>query len=163
MKIALSSDHTGFEQLKELHAFLQSLGYECKNFGPTVLKPDDDYPDFMRPAAECVASGECDKGVILGGSGQGEAIVANKVPGIRCAVVYGPAVPRKLVDADGRRSHDPYEIVKLSRQHNDANMLSLAVRFLSLSDMKDIVKLWLGTEFSNEERHRRRIAKIEKK
>lgn len=161
MKLALSTDHTGFEQLKELQLYLENLGHECHNFGPDKLVLDDDYPDYIRPAVEAVASGQCEKAIIIGGSGQGEAIAANKTAGIRCAVFYGPAVPRKLVDATGRSSHDPYEIVKLSRLHNDANVLSLAARFLSLEDMKTVVKLWLETQFSNEDRHRRRIAKLE--
>lgn len=162
MKIALSTDHTGLEQLKLLKVYLESLGHECRSFGPDKLIPDDDYPDFIRPAAESVANGEYEKGIIIGGSGQGEAISANKVKGVRCALFYGTAVPRKLVDASGRESHDPYEIVKLSRLHNDANMLSLAARFLTIEDMKNVVKLWLETSFSGDERHARRISKIEK-
>ncbi len=160
MKIALAGDHAGFTQLTELADYLESLGYEVKNFGPSSLKPDDDYPDFILPAAKAVASGECQCGIILGSSGQGEAMAANKIQGIRCAVFYGPAVPHRVVDASGRTSHDPYEIVRLSRQHNDANMLSLAARFVSVADMKHVIKLWLDTPFSNEERHQRRIAKF---
>lgn len=162
MRIALSADHTGYEQLQELKPFLEGLGHECRDFGPAKLETDDDYPDFIRPAAHAVAAGECEKGIIIGGSAQGEAIAANKVKGIRCAVFYGPAVPRKLVDASGRASHDPYEIIKLSRLHNDANMLSLAARFLTMEDMKNAAVLWLGTDFSADERHVRRIAKLDK-
>lgn len=160
MKLALSTDHAGYEQLKELVIYLSGLGHECRNYGPNSLVLDDDYPDYIQPAAEAVASGEYQKGIIIGGSGQGEAMAANKVSSIRCAVFYGSAVPRKLVDAGGRASHDPYEIVKLSRMHNDANMLSLAARFLTIEDMKSVAALWLNTEFSNEERHIRRIAKM---
>lgn len=161
MKIALATDHAGFEQMQQLQAYLESLGHSCHNFGPQKLNMDDDYPDFIRPAAEAVAGGEYEKGIIMGGSGQGEAIAANRVKGIRCAVFYGPAVPRKVVDAGGRTSHDPYEIIKLSRQHNDANILSLAARFLTLEDMKNVVKLWLDTPFEGDERHRRRIGKLD--
>ena len=161
MIIALATDHAGFEQLKELQLYLESAGHVCKNFGPTSLVPDDDYPDFVVPAAKAVASGECQMGIILGGSGQGEAMAANRVKAVRCAVFYGPAVPRKVVDIAGRTSHDPYEIVRLSRTHNDANMLSLAARFVSLEDMKQVIKLWLDTPFSGEERHKRRIAKLD--
>jgi ribose 5-phosphate isomerase B len=96
----------------------------------------------------------------LGGSGQGEAIAANKIKGVRCAVFYGPASARKVVDATGRTSHDPLEIVRLSRQHNDANVLSIAARFVALDDMKQVIKLWLETAFSDEERHRRRNEKL---
>lgn len=160
MKIALASDHAGFEQLQELADYLESQSYEVQNFGPSKFNQDDDYPDFIIPAAKAVASGECARGIILGGSGQGEAMAANKIKGIRCAVFYGPAVPRKVVDADGRISHDPLEIVRLSRMHNDSNMLSLAARFVTLRDMEQVIKLWLETPFSNEARHLRRIDKI---
>jgi ribose 5-phosphate isomerase B len=161
MKIALATDHAGLEQLRELQEFLERAGHDCQNFGPGSLDPQDDYPDFMFPAAKAVADGRCDMGIILGGSGQGEAMAANRVKGIRCAVFYGPAVAKKVVDSDGRTSHDPLEIVKLSRRHNDANMLSLAARFVSLEDMKKVIKLWLETEFKGEERHQRRIKKMD--
>ena len=160
MIIAIASDHAGFEQLKELTDFLQGDGHEVRNLGPPALNPDDDYPDFILPAARAVASGECERAVILGGSGQGEAVAANKVKGIRCAVFYGPAVARKVVDAAGRSSHDPYEIIRLSREHNDANVLSLAARFVAMADMKHVIKLWLETPFSGDERHARRLDKI---
>ncbi|MEX2006926.1 MAG: RpiB/LacA/LacB family sugar-phosphate isomerase [Candidatus Saccharimonadales bacterium] len=160
-KIALACDHAGFEQLKDLKIYLQSLGHSCQNFGPDKLNPNDDYPDFVVPAAKAVASGECQRGIIIGGSGQGEAMAANRLSGVRCAVFYGPATPRKVVDAGGRMSHDVYEIVKLSRSHNNANMLSLAARFVSTGDMKQVVRLWLETPFSQEPRHIRRNAKLD--
>src|SRR3989344_979748 len=138
MKIALASDHAGFEQLKELESYLESLGHEVRNFGPKKFNPDDDYPDFIVPAAMSVVNGQCERGIIVGGSGQGEAMADNKIKSIRCAVFYAPAVPRKFVDANGRKSHEPYEIIRLSRQHNDANMLSLAARFVAISDMKHV-------------------------
>jgi ribose 5-phosphate isomerase B len=161
MKIALASDHAGVEQLKELQRFLETLEHNCSNFGPQNFNKDDDYPDFIRPAAIAVANGECEKGIILGGSGQGEAMVANRVKGIRCVVYYGPVVPLRVVDSEGRQSRDAYEIIRLSREHNDANVLSLAARFVELKDMKNVVKLWLETNFNNEERHARRIKKID--
>jgi ribose 5-phosphate isomerase B len=161
MNIALATDHAGYEQLKVLQSFLESLGHTCHNFGPQEFSPEDDYPDFIKPAAEAVARGEYERGLILGGSGQGEAMVANRVPGARCAVFYGPAVPLRVVDAEGHQSRDPYEIIRLSREHNNANMLSLAARFVSLEDMKNVVKIWLQTDFSGEERHQRRIEKID--
>lgn len=160
MTIALASDHAGYSQLQELADYLESLGHDVRNFGPKSMKPEDDYPDFVVPAAKAVADGDCDRGVILGGDGEGEAMVANKVKGIRCGLFYSAAVPRRVVDAKGRVSHDPYEIIKLTRLHNDANMLSLAARFVALSDMKHVIKLWLDTPFSADERHRRRIDKF---
>lgn len=163
MNIALATDHTGYEQLKELEAYLLSLGNQCHNFGPARLDITDDYPDFVQKAASAVAEHRCERGIILGGSGQGEAMAANRIPGVRCAVFYGPATARKVVDVDGRISQDVYEIVRLSRTHNDANMLSLAARFVALADMKHVVKLWLDTAFEAEPRHTRRIAKLEGK
>jgi ribose 5-phosphate isomerase B len=161
MNIALATDHAGYEKLKQLQIFLESEGHACRNFGPQSFKPDDDYPDFIRPAAEALSRGEFERGIILGGSGQGEAMAANRVKGVRCAVFYGPVVPLRVIDAEGRESRDPYEIVRLSREHNDANMLSLAARFVSLEDMKNVIQFWLLAAFSEEERHQRRIEKID--
>jgi ribose 5-phosphate isomerase B len=161
MIIALTSDHTGYEQLKDLQPYLESLGHTCKYFGPTKLQLNDDYPQLVTPAAKSIANGECDRGIILGGSGQGEAMAANRVKSVRCAVFYGPEVARKVIDAEGHTSHDPYEIIRLSRKHNDANMLSLAARFVSLKDMKNVIKLWLDTPFGGEERHVRRIKELD--
>jgi ribose 5-phosphate isomerase B len=161
MKIALATDHAGYDQARELFDWLGSLGHECVDYGPKKLEVGDDYPDYIFPAAKSVACGETEKGLILGGSGQGEAMAANRIKGVRCAVFYGPANPRKVVDADGRISHGPYEIIKLSRQHNDANMLSLAARFVTLEDMKQVITLWLETPFSGDDRHARRNHKLD--
>lgn len=161
MKIAVTTDHAGFDALQELKVFLQSLGHEIVDFSPQSLDPEDDYPDFMFPAAKAVAGGECERAVILGGSGQGEAIAANRVKGVRCAVFYGPVAAKGAIDAEGNTSDDPYEIIKLSRQHNDANVLSLSGRFLALDEMKQAVEIWLATPFSGAERHVRRIRKLD--
>jgi ribose 5-phosphate isomerase B len=161
MKIALATDHTGLEQLREIQEFLEREGHDCQNFGPANLNPNDDYPDFIFPAAKAVAGGDCEAGIIMGGSGQGEAMAANRIKGVRCAVFYGPAVPRRAIDAEGHKSHDPLEIIKLERRHNKANMLSLAARFVSLEDMKRVIKLWLATNFEGEDRHQRRIKKLD--
>ena len=131
------------------------------DFGPKTLDIADDYPDFMFPAARAVANGECEVGIIMGGSGQGEAMAVNRIKGVRCTVFYGPAIAKTAVDAEGNKSEDPYEILKLSRQHNHANMLSLSARFLSLDEMKQAVKIWLETPYSGEERHARRVKKLD--
>jgi len=162
MKIALATDHTGFEQLKDIKEYLESLGHDCEDFGPTSLNISDDYPDFIFKAAKAVSEGSCERGVILGGSGQGEAMAANRLKGVRCAVFYGPAVIGRIIDANGRVSSSPYEIVRLSREHNNSNMLSLAARFVSLMDMKQVVKLWLETPFTEQPRHVRRIDKLDR-
>ena len=161
MKIALSSDHTGLDLLGRLQSFLQNQGHECVNFGPQELHQDDDYPDYMFPAAKAVANGECDFGVIIGGSGQGEAMAANRVRGVRCAVYYGPVRPLGSIDAEGHAASDEYEILRLSRQHNNSNVLSLAARFVVPQDAEKAVALWLETPFSEVERHQRRISKLD--
>src|SRR5713226_1999779 len=128
MKISLGSDHAGFRYKEKVKAFLTELGHEVKDFGTFNEEPVD-YPVFIRPAAEAVARGECDRGIVLGGSGNGEAMVANKVRGIRCALCWN------------------LESARLSRQHNDANVLSLGQRLLALETALEIVKLWLSTPF----------------
>src|ERR1700744_4086437 len=104
MKIAVTTDHAGFEVLGELKIFLTLLGHECVDFGPKSLDTGDDYPDFMFPAARAVASGGCEAAVILGGSGQGEAMAANRIKGARCALFYGPVVAKTAIDAEGTLS-----------------------------------------------------------
>ncbi|HSW85667.1 MAG TPA: RpiB/LacA/LacB family sugar-phosphate isomerase [Candidatus Saccharimonadales bacterium] len=161
MKIAVATDHTGFEILGHLKEFLQSGGHEIKDYGPPAFDAEDDYPDFIVPAAKAVADAECELGIILGGSGQGEAMAANRLKGVRCALFYGPVKAKTAIDANGKSSDDPYEIVKLSRQHNNANMLSLSSRFLSLDEMKQAITVWLDTPYTTEERHLRRIKKLD--
>jgi ribose 5-phosphate isomerase B len=161
MKIALTTDHTGLDLIPRLQSFLENLGHECVNFSPKTLNESDDYPDFISPAAKSVASGECDRAIIMGGSGQGEAMVANRFKGVRCALYYGPAKAIEPVDAEGDTAQDEFEILRLSRHHNDANVLSLAARFLSQSDVDKAVTIWLETPFSGIDRHLRRIKEID--
>jgi ribose 5-phosphate isomerase B len=164
MRIAITTDHTGLAYdglFDELKTFLQTLGHQYVDYGPRSFDMDDDYPDFMFPAAKAVAEGECDYGIIMGGSGQGEAMVANRVKGVRCTLFYGPAIAKVPIDAEGHRSDDPYEILRLSRQHNHANMLSLSSRFLSMEQMKQAITVWLDTPYSEAERHARRVHKLD--
>lgn len=141
-KIYIGTDHAGFELKEELVKFLKNLSYEVEDKGAYKFDEADDYPDFIFPVAEAVSQNEDSKGIVIGGSGQGEAMVANKVKDIRAAVVY-----------------DEYS-AKMSREHNDANVMSLGARTVSVEEAKKLVKLWLGTPFSGEERHQRRINKI---
>lgn len=144
--IYIASDHAGFELKEKLKIFLQELGYEAEDMGNFVYDEQDDYPDFILPVARAVAADpEQGRGIVLGGSGQGEAMVCNRVKGIRAVVIY----------------NYNEDIIRLSRQHNNANVLSLAARFLTEEEAKKAVKLWLETDFSNEERHTRRIKKID--
>jgi len=151
-KIYIGTDHAGFELKQELLPFIMSLGYEVVDCGAYKNEEGDDYPDFIEPVAKAVAlNPEHNLGIILGGSGQGEAIVANRFPNVRAIVFYGdPGLFPK------------YDIVKLGRYHNDSNVLSLGARFLKVKDAKVAVKSWLETNFSNGERHKRRIKKIER-
>ena len=144
-KLILGSDHAGFELKEEIKKFLLESGFEVDDQGAYALNANDDYPGFIYKAAKKVAETNS-RGIVFGGSGQGEAIVANKVPGIRAALYYGSKT----------------DIVKLSRTHNDANILSLGARFLSKKEAIEAVKLWLNTSFNNEERHKRRIKQISK-
>ena len=141
--IYLGADHAGFQLKEEIKEHLISRGSEVEDMGTHELNEEDDYPDFVLPVAEKVAADPSSKGIIFGGSGQGEDIVADKVKGIRSAVYYG----------------GPLDIVKLSREHNDANVLSLGARFLNSQEAKEAVKLWLETEFEGG-RHERRVNKI---
>ncbi len=163
MKIYIGGDHTGFEIKEELKTYLSGLGHAVEDKGSFAYDKDDDYPDFIRPVAESVASDAESLGIILGGSGQGEAMCANRVPGARAAVFYSEALPQASINVNGGRSVDPYEIVRLARVHNNANILSLSTRFLSLDQIKFAVELFTATKFENEERHVRRINKLDDK
>jgi ribose 5-phosphate isomerase B len=141
MKIAIASDHAGFKYKQQIKTVLKEQGHEVKDFG-THSDESVDYPDYIRPAAEAVAAGTCDRGIVLGRSGNGEAMVANKVPNIRCALCW-----------DLRSA-------RLSREHNDANMLALGEQMLSIHEVLEMVGIWLDTPFAGG-RHQRRIEKME--
>src|SRR5438045_8984561 len=141
MKISLGSDHAGFHYKEKVKELLGSLGHEVKDFGTFSEEPVD-YPLFIRPAAEAVARGECERGIVLGGSGNGEAMAANKVHGVRCALCWNE------------------ESARLSRLHNDANVLSLGERMMTTEMALRIVEIWLATSFEGG-RHIARIRKIE--
>jgi len=149
MKIYLAADHAGFELKKEIKQWLEEWGYAYEDMGAFKYDAPDDYPDFMHKVGEAVsADPEKSRGIILGGSGQGEAMVCNRYDGVRAAVYAA----RQL----------DLELVKLSREHNNANVLSLGARLVPEEDAKQVVKTWLETPFPGEERHVRRIAKIDK-
>lgn len=160
-KIYMGSDHAGYELKEEIRKFLEMQEYEVIDHGAYEYDEDDDYPDFILPVAKDVAMEPESVGIIFGGSGQGEAIAANRVPGIRAVVFNGQYLPPENYDGNLETDREiPNEII-ISRQHNDANILSLGSRFLSFEEAKDAVSLWLETEFSGEERHVRRIQKID--
>ncbi len=162
MKIYLATDHTGLESKEKIKLFLQSEGYEVEDCGAYEFNKDDDYPDFISKAAKGVSENPGSKGIVLGGSGQAEAMVANKFKGVRCALFYAAVAPVRAADVTGRVSTDPYEMVRLTREHNDSNMLSLGVRFLTDEEAIKVVKMWLNEPFPGDERHTRRIEIIKK-
>ena len=141
MKIAIGADHAGFLYKERIKDYLQAERYEVTDFGTNSTEPVD-YPVVIRPVAEAVAAGRFDRGIILGGSGNGEAIVANRVRGIRCALCWN------------------VESARLARQHNDANILSLGERLIPEAELLPIVSTWLTTAFEGG-RHARRIAQID--
>ncbi len=162
MKIYIGSDHVGYEFKEKLKKYLSelNLGYEIEDKGAFQYDKDDDYPDFIRPVAEAVAGNSESRGIILGGSGQGEAMCANRVSGARTAEFYGEAVAKEAIDISGQKSADSFEIIKLAVLHNHANILSLGVRFLSEDQIKFAIELFLSTKFSTDERHIRRVKKL---
>lgn len=141
MKIGIGSDHAGFEYKEKIRELLKQLGHSVQDFGTHSNEPVD-YPLFIRPVAEAVARSECERGVVLGGSGNGEAITANRVRGIRCAVCWNA------------------ESARLARQHNDANVISLGQRMMPLETALELVRIWLTTPFEGG-RHERRIKLID--
>lgn len=147
LKIVLAADHAGFAAKEAIKKFLEGEGYAVTDVGASEYQDGDDYPRYMTQAAMKVAedmSGET-RAVIFGGSGQGEAMVANRFPGVRAAVWYGGTL----------------EIISKSREHNDSNVLSIGARFVDEKAVKEAVKIWLGTPFSDDEKHRRRIEMID--
>jgi len=140
MKISLGTDHAGFRYKEKVKELLNSLGHEVKDFG-TFSEDPVDYPLFIRPAAEAVVRGECERGIVFGGSGNGEAMAANKVHGARCALCWNE------------------ETARLSRQHNDANLLSIGQRMIPEDLALKIVRVWLETPFEGG-RHTNRVAQL---
>lgn len=154
MKIFIAADHAGFILKGQLITFLRDLGHEIVDKGAFVLDSHDDYPEFIVPVAHEVARNpEGVRGVIIGGSGQGEAMCANRFTGVRAVVFNGQYQPK-----DGRDV--PNEIV-ISREHNNSNILSLGARFINEEEAKSAVKLWLATPFLDEPRHAHRIKMID--
>ncbi len=145
MKIYLAADHAGFELKESIKTYLEEKGHDVTDFGAYEYSETDDYPDFIKPAAEAVAGDASSRGIVFGGSGQGEDMVADKIFGVRSAVYYGGKL----------------EIVKLAREHNDANILSIGARFMDNEEAIQAIDLFISTKFSGDERHIRRIEKID--
>lgn len=161
MRIYLATDHAGFTLKEKIKTLLLGLGYDVEDCGVHAPDPDDDYPDFIAKAARYVSDFPQDKAIIFGGSGQAEAMLANKFPYVRAALFYSTKIPVSTADVTGRVSEDPYEMIRLTREHNDANILSIGARFVTDQEAMEAVKLWLETPFSQDQRHVRRLKKIE--
>jgi len=159
MKVFFAADHAGFALKNALVEHVSTLGYEVEDMGAFSQDENDDYPDFVTPLARKVAE-ENARGIIIGGSGQGEVMCANRVEGVRAAVFYGPRRVTKALDIEGGRSEDGYDAVRLPRRHNDANVLSIGARFVSGDEADEAVRIFLETPFSESPRHARRIAKF---
>ncbi len=161
MKVYLASDHGGFEIKNQLLAFVKDeLGHDVEDCGAFTYDAADDYPKIIADAARKLSAnslaGKESRAIIAGASGQGEAMVANRFKGVRCAVYYGKAL-REQTDMSGKK----LDMLASSRDHNNANALSLGLRFLSLEEAKDAVRAWLSLPFSGDERHARRIKQID--
>ncbi|MCF7834185.1 MAG: RpiB/LacA/LacB family sugar-phosphate isomerase [Candidatus Pacebacteria bacterium] len=162
MKIYISSDHAGFELKKFLKEALTGLDYEVVDNGPDTYSSDDDYPDYISITADLVSKEKESFGIVIGGSGQGEAICANRYKGVQAIVCYGLVHSLGELDVSGSKSTgDGFDIIRLGRMHNNANILSLGSRFVSKEDALNAVQIFLNTKFSEEERHVRRILKID--
>ena len=144
MKIHIATDHAGLELKNTIRDYLKEKGHDVTDHGAHEYDALDDYPDFIFPCAHAVAADKDSRGIILGGSGQGEAMVANRVKGVRAAVYY----------------NGPEEIIELSRQHNNANILSLGARFMSEKEIYRIIEIWFDTDFEAG-RHQKRINKLD--
>lgn len=145
MTIYLGTDHAGFELKEQIKIYLKNQGHNVQDQGAFTVDPEDDYTDYVKIVAKMVQSDPNGQGIILGGSGQGEAICANRFKGVRTALYYGGSL----------------DIIKLSREHNNSNVLSLGARFLNFDQAKEAIDLWLTTPFSQDSRHQRRIFEID--
>ncbi len=154
-KIYIASDHSGFTLKEKLEPFLVSLGYEVEDCGAHEFEKTDDYPDVVTPCAQKVAGDSGSFGIIIGASGQGEAIAANRIHGARAAVYYGESA-RPQTDSDGVA----LGIIESSRVHNGANILSLGARFLTEQEACEGIRRFLETAFPADARHKRRIDKL---
>ncbi|HDQ16557.1 MAG TPA: RpiB/LacA/LacB family sugar-phosphate isomerase [Candidatus Vogelbacteria bacterium] len=145
MRIYLGADHAGYELKEKIKLWLKEKNHEVFDEGAFTFDKDDDYPDFVKIVAQQVAGDSGSMGIIFGGSGQGEAMAVNRFKGIRAVVYYGHSL----------------EVVRLSREHNNSNILSLGARFLTAEEAEEVITIWLTTKFSGDDRHIRRLIKID--
>ena len=156
MKIVFAADHAGFTLKEALKAYVVLIGHDVEDVGAHTLDMQDDYVPFVQKAAKIIATNPYARGIVIGGSGQGEAIAANRFKGVRAVVYYGKPA-RKQTDAEGK----VLDMITSTREHNDANVLSLGARFLSGEEAQDAVKTWLDTPFPGAPRHAHRITMLD--
>ena len=159
-KVYFAADHAGYALKNALLEQVRMSGYEVEDMGALDLVSEDDYPDLITPLARRVASEPGARGIIVGGSGQGEAMCANRVLGVRAAVFYGEMKVTEALEIEGGHSEDGFDVVRLARKHNDANVLSIGARFVSGKEAVEATRLFLEIPFSTSVRHARRIAKF---
>lgn len=160
MKVYIAADHAGLRMKAALLSVIEGMGHDVEDMGAYSLDPTDDYPDFVAPLARRVAEEPGVFGIVCAGSGQGEAMCANRIEGARAAVCYALVKASEALDTEGAHSEDGYDVVRLARRHIDANILSIGSRFLSAHEATEAVRVFLSTPFSGDERHIRRIAKF---
>lgn len=157
MKIAIGADHAGFKLKEEVKLWLEEEGHTVFDYGASLENPGDDYPDFVVPTARAVAMGEVERAIVFGSSGQGEGIAANRLKGVRALVYYGPEDPLFETHKAGVQK----DLITVSREDNDSNVLAIGASFMPLPEAKEVIARWLKTPFTGEERHVRRINKLD--
>jgi ribose 5-phosphate isomerase B len=160
MNVFFAADHAGLRMKAVLAERVALMGHTVVDKGAYDLDPNDDYPDVVIPLREAVANTPDSFGIVCAGSGQGEAMCANRMSGIRAAVFYAPVSATEALDREGAHSEDGYDIVRLARKHNDANVLSIGARFVSVDEALEAVRIFLETPYSEEDRHTRRLNKF---
>ncbi|HEX8965220.1 MAG TPA: RpiB/LacA/LacB family sugar-phosphate isomerase [Patescibacteria group bacterium] len=160
MKVYLGTDHAGFELKEKVKKYLTENGYTVEDCGAFSFDKNDDYPDFISKVGEAISKTPTDRGIVFGGSGQAEAMLANKYKNVRAALFYAPRIPPHAIDANGNTSQDPFEMLRLTREHNDSNILSIGARLLTEQEALKAISLWLTTPFPGDSRHVRRIEKM---
>lgn len=158
MKVFLAADHAGLRMKATLFEQISLLGYEVEDVGAFELDPNDDYPVFAKALAAKITDHPGSLGVMCAGSGQGEAMCLNRHAGIRAAVLYALVPASEALNIEGAHSEDGYDVVRLARKHNNANVLSIGSRFIAIDEAQEAVRIFLTTPFSEDERHVHRLA-----
>jgi ribose 5-phosphate isomerase B len=160
MKVYFAADHAGFNLKNALLEHVRTLGYDVEDVGAYELNSADDYPDHALALANKIVENEGSRGILACGTGEGEAMAANRVRGVRATVFYGPRRATEALNVEGEHSKDGFDIVRLARKHNNANVLAIGARFVSPTDADEAVRIFLETPFSGDPRHVRRLAKF---